>query len=96
MGGCAVEVGYATSVKSNFSQYAASHHAERHNCQVVFASDDDFEYYQENLILFKKEFGCKIYAYGLMTNHVHLIVGHVVFYSRHEKGLPGICFCNDT
>lgn len=45
-----------------------------HNRQVVFASEDDFEYYRENLILFKKEFGCKIYSYCLMTNHVHLIV----------------------
>lgn len=45
-----------------------------HNRQVVFASEDDFAYYRENLILFKKEFDCKIYAYCLMTNHVHLIV----------------------
>jgi putative transposase len=45
-----------------------------HNRQIVFASEDDFEYYRENLILFKKEFGCKIYSYCLMTNHVHLII----------------------
>lgn len=45
-----------------------------HNRQAVFASNDDFEYYRENLILFKKEFGCKIYSYCLMTNHVHLII----------------------
>lgn len=45
-----------------------------HNRQVVFASDDDFSYYKENLINFKREFGCKIYAYCLMTNHVHLVV----------------------
>ncbi len=44
------------------------------NRQVVFASADDFEYYRENLILFKKQFGCKIYCYSLMTNHVHLII----------------------
>ncbi|MFN2354330.1 MAG: transposase [Desulfopila sp.] len=45
-----------------------------HNRQVVFDSAADFEYYRENLILFKKEFGCKVYSYCLMTNHVHLIV----------------------
>jgi len=45
-----------------------------HNRQVVFSSDDDFEYYRENLINFKKEFGCAIYSYCLMTNHVHLII----------------------
>ena len=46
-----------------------------HNCQAVFAADDDFAYYRANLVLlFKKEYGCKIYAYCLMTNHVHLII----------------------
>jgi putative transposase len=45
-----------------------------HNRQVVFASDDDFAYYRSNMICFKKEFGCKIYSYCLMSNHVHLIV----------------------
>ena len=45
-----------------------------HNRQAVFTSDDDYNYYRENLIFFKQEFGCKIYAYCLMTNHVHLIV----------------------
>lgn len=45
-----------------------------HNRQVVFANDDDFAYYCENLLHFKKEFGCKIYSYCLMTNHVHLLV----------------------
>lgn len=45
-----------------------------HNRQTVFVSDDDYNYYRENLIYFKREFGCRIYAYCLMTNHVHLIV----------------------
>lgn len=45
-----------------------------HNRQTVFVSDDDFIYYKQNLIDFKKEFGCKIYAYCLMNNHIHLIV----------------------
>ena len=30
-------------------------------------------YYLENLKEWKKELGCKIYAYCLMTNHIHLI-----------------------
>lgn len=45
-----------------------------HNKQVVFASDEDYLYYLENLKEWKTELGCKIYAYCLMTNHVHLIV----------------------
>jgi len=45
-----------------------------HNRQTVFIGDDDYRYYLDNLITFKKEFGCKVYAYCLMTNHVHLVV----------------------
>ena len=45
-----------------------------HNRQSIFVSDDDYNYYRENLIHFKKEFGCRIYAYCLMTNHVHLVI----------------------
>lgn len=45
-----------------------------HNRQTVFASDEDYRYYLDNLLSFKLKFGCRIYAYCLMTNHVHLIV----------------------
>lgn len=45
-----------------------------HNRQVVFATDDDFLFYLDNLREWKEKFGCKIYAYCLMTNHVHLII----------------------
>ncbi|MCP4339434.1 MAG: hypothetical protein GY799_11235 [Desulfobulbaceae bacterium] len=40
-----------------------------HNRQTVFVSDDDYNYYRENLIEFKHEYDCRIYAYCLMTNH---------------------------
>ncbi len=45
-----------------------------HNKQVVFASSQDYQYYLENLQEWKTELGCKVYAYCLMTNHVHLII----------------------
>jgi putative transposase len=45
-----------------------------HNRQVVFVSDRDYVYYLENLKEWKNTLGCKIYAYCLMTNHIHLIV----------------------
>ena len=45
-----------------------------HNRQVIFASNEDYLYYLENIREWKKILGCKIYAYCLMTNHVHLIV----------------------
>lgn len=45
-----------------------------HNRQAVFASEDDYRYYIANLQEWKIKLGCKVYAYCLMTNHVHLIV----------------------
>lgn len=45
-----------------------------HNREVVFTSDDDYLYYLENLKEWKERLSCKVYAYCLMTNHVHLIV----------------------
>ena len=55
--------------------YTPHHIVQRgHNRQTVFVTDDDYNYYLENLIEFKRSFGCKIYAYCLMTNHVHLVV----------------------
>ena len=45
-----------------------------HNRQVVFVSDDDYLYYLDNLHEWKTELGCQVYAYCLMTNHVHLAI----------------------
>lgn len=45
-----------------------------HNRQVVFVGDDDYLYYLDNLREWKTELDCKVYAYCLMTNHVHLVV----------------------
>ena len=45
-----------------------------HNRQVVFASEEDYLHYLDNLREWKEKLGCKVYAYCLMTNHVHLIV----------------------
>ena len=45
-----------------------------HNRQAVFVSDDDYLFYLDNLREWKEKLACKVYAYCLMTNHVHLIV----------------------
>jgi len=45
-----------------------------HNRQPVFVSDDDYRYYLDNLLEWKTKLKCRLYAYCLMTNHVHLIV----------------------
>lgn len=45
-----------------------------HNRQVVFAQEGDFGMYLENLRDMKVECGIRVYAYCLMTNHIHLLV----------------------
>lgn len=45
-----------------------------HNRQVVFVGDEDYLFYLDTLQKWKTEFDCKIYAYCLMTNHVHLVI----------------------
>ena len=54
----------------------APHHVIQrgHNRQVVFAGDDDYLFYLKTLQEWKAQFDCKIHAYCLMTNHVHLVV----------------------
>lgn len=45
-----------------------------HNKQVVFRSDEDYAYYLQTLGEWKATLGCRVYAYCLMTNHVHLLI----------------------
>ena len=45
-----------------------------HNRQMVFAIEEDFQCYLQNLVELKNAFGVKLYAYCLMTNHVHLLL----------------------
>jgi len=51
------------------------HVAQRgHNRQAVFAADEDYQRYLADLHELKDAFGDKVYAYCLMTNHVHLLL----------------------
>ena len=45
-----------------------------HNRCAVFVEDQDYRYYLNTLREFKEELGVKVYAWCLMTNHVHLIL----------------------
>jgi len=45
-----------------------------HNRKAVFLADEDYQYYLNNLQEWKTELGIKLYAWCLMTNHIHLIV----------------------
>ena len=44
-----------------------------HNRNAVFVEDQDYQFYIENIRELKSEFAIKVYAWCLMTNHVHLI-----------------------
>ena len=52
------------------------HHVvqREHNRQVVFAAEQDYQRYISDLRELKDVFGVKVYAYCLMTNHVHLLL----------------------
>lgn len=45
-----------------------------HNRQTVFAEPEDFRRYLSTIEEFKTLFGVRVYAFCLMTNHVHLLV----------------------
>lgn len=45
-----------------------------HNKHVVFAGEDDFEYYLATLAAFKEAYDVEVYAFCLMNNHVHLVL----------------------
>jgi putative transposase len=45
-----------------------------HNRQTVFADEDDYRYYLDNLAAWTGRYRCQVFAFGLMTNHVHLVV----------------------
>ena len=45
-----------------------------HNRRVVFAADQDFKYYLETLSESRSVYEVRVYAWCLMTHHIHLIV----------------------
>ena len=45
-----------------------------HDRNAVFVETRDYEYYLANLIEWKSHYDVGVYAYCLMTNHVHLIL----------------------
>lgn len=54
-----------------------------HNRKAVFVSEEDHQYYLGNLAEWKTELHIKVYAWCLMTNHIHLVVEA----SEHESDI---------
>ena len=44
------------------------------NRQVCFAADQDYQFYLDWLKEYAETSGCRIHAYVLMTNHVHILL----------------------
>jgi putative transposase len=44
------------------------------NRDVIFAEEEDYQRYLNTLQRYKKKYGFKLFAYCLMTNHVHLLI----------------------
>ena len=44
-----------------------------HNRKAIFLQEADYQYYLENLLEWKLKLSIKIYAWCLMTNHIHII-----------------------
>lgn len=42
--------------------------------QTVFYADEDYQRYLDDLDTASQQHVCQIHAYGLMTNHVHLLI----------------------
>ncbi|MCX5977589.1 MAG: transposase [Coprothermobacterota bacterium] len=42
--------------------------------QAVLVTDGDYRHCHKNLQEWKDAYGCRVYAYCLMTNHVYLII----------------------
>ena len=58
-----------------FVRGLAHHIVQRgHNHNAVFVEDADYSFYLDNLIEWKTHYDVGVYAYCLMTNHVHLIL----------------------
>ena len=43
------------------------------NCSPCFLSEEDYQRYLSDLKMASEKYGCKIHAFVLMTNHVHLL-----------------------
>lgn len=53
-----------------------AHHVvhRAYNGEPIFLTDEDYRYYITNLDELRNSLGCKVYAFCLMLNHVHLLV----------------------
>ncbi|WP_309295463.1 transposase [Nitrosomonas sp.] len=56
------------------------------NRSIIFAGEEDYQFYLKKLGDVCQKFQCDLHAYVLMTNHVHLLI------TPHLKGGIGISY----
>ena len=44
------------------------------NRHIIFADAADYRFYRQQLIDARERFSCRVHAYVLMSNHVHLLI----------------------
>ena len=44
------------------------------NKEIVFVEEEDYRHYLNTIQRYKKKYGFKLFAFCLMTNHVHLLI----------------------
>ena len=63
------------------------------NREPCFYHESDYLQYINNLEVVAKKYDCRVHAYVLMTNHVHMLVTPMNEYSVSEmmQSLGGLC-----
>jgi putative transposase len=78
-----LELSYASSRPTTAARCAAAVIQRGNNRQVCFYAPEDYNFYLEWLGEYTRKAGCRVHAYVLMTNHVHLLL------SSNESDGPG-------
>ena len=52
------------------------------NRQATFFAEEDYRFYLDHLFDASRKYGCAVYAYVLMTNHVHVLASASKPYKR--------------
>src|SRR3990170_9150503 len=69
----------------------AQHIIQRgNNRQATFFAEEHYRFYLNRLFEASRKYGCAVYVYVLMTNHVHLLASASKPYDLHGLVLDGV------
>lgn len=55
------------------------------NQQIIFEDEYDYQQFISILRYYKDICNFRVYAYCLMNNHIHLLIGHTKYRARHDN-----------